>query len=341
MNLTRRRTTASHSTTKRQSVWRGSISNYGISSLDGNDAPTMARPISWHPNSVTPMYPNEWTAQSQHPDSAYSTHVVTRPFATTEVHGLVTPLTQPSSAESCYNEAFTPLEEMHSLDNTYSFSKQPGCNSFYQPQSNFIQQFPTPQSLAHQNVYAMNQQAPFMYASAPDVYTGTAPPTPELLPNSNSSAVDGDPSKGLESEDEVLVGMGLYDAPSPPNTAVLNGSRIDLAHGRYAGKGLKLEETFEPSTEDGSEEEDEDDSNDEAAEDDAAIQQLASESASGPAQAHETPTHPAPTSLANQSFFFENDNDDDQNFLLQQTYNRHFNGPIWTDVYSTPPINWV
>ncbi|ERF71567.1 hypothetical protein EPUS_00556 [Endocarpon pusillum Z07020] len=337
-NLSRRRTTASHST-RHHVASKGSISNYNTPVGGSNNTVATTRPTSWHPNSAakaTPM--NDWMSSCQFPDSTYATYFPNS-FATTEVNGLVTPLTQPSSAESCYQEAFTPLEEMQfqNLDNTYSFPSQAGQDAFWLPQQPLTLRYPIHQPSIYQQSLPSDHQIPFTYTSAPDLTTGTAPPTPDLVAISNDAVGEsGKPSVVPQTEDEVLVGMGLYDAPSPSNFTTSHERQMVLPHRGSAGKGLKLEETFHPSNEDASESED-DLSNDEDEETEATDPFLSAPDHQK-SQPSELASHPAIATLADQSFFFENDPDGDQ---LQQAHEQHFTAPIWTDVYSGAPCQWI
>jgi hypothetical protein len=332
-NLSRRRTTASHTTTRNRGAIKGSISNYATPGTHGNVAAVSTRPISWHPNSFDPTFLNDWAPSNQFPDSAYPIHFLTNPFSTTEVNGLITPLTQPSSAESCYNETFTPLDNTRtqSLDNAYVFPEQPGYNTFWLSQQNASQQYFANPPQMYQGTNSMNRQTPFTYPSAPDAYTGTAPPTPDFPATSNYPSFE-EPKhqSGPESEDEVLVGMGLYDPPSSPKITGMYGSQITLPHRGSTGKGLKLEETFEPSPEDDGSDDDDECSNHEETE---------AEEQNGACVPAPTEPPSANPILTGQSFFFDNDPEEEQ--LVPETYEQHFTAPIWSDAYSGVPFTWV
>ena len=95
----------------------------------------------------------------------------------------------------------------------------------------------------------------------------TAPSSPDFLPIQGSSLMEygnDEPSllSKIDSTANDLVGMGLYDPPSPCTGTLFSGS----FGGESIGKGLKLEETFEPSIvdDDGEvgEEDDQDDGKD-------------------------------------------------------------------------------
>lgn len=102
-------------------------------------------------------------------------------------------------------------------------------------------------------------------------FNSTSPPTPEAFPQAELSqpavSEESIPYQALEDseeEGEILVGMGLYDTPDKydedpqlnnyrSTVSSLLGSSFRRAEPR--GKGLKLEETWEPPK---SDEEDED-----------------------------------------------------------------------------------
>ncbi len=333
--LSRRRTTASHST-RHHAALQGSISNCGVRGSEGNAVAENTRPISWHPNSVKTRPLNDWAFSQQFPDSTYPMQLFTDPFATAEVNGLITPLSQPSSAESCYQEGFIPLEEMpmQNLDNTYSFPKQA-----WPPQHSLALHYPTHQPTTYRPTYRTEQEGPFAYTSAPDMYSGTAPPTPDFFATSNDAAVEGGSLLAVpQHEDEVLVGMGLYDPPTSPNSTILDGSQIVLPQNGSAGKGLKLEETFQPSNEE-NRDDDDDDSNDDEADDNERTEEPFTAPTCHKPKSGDPGARPAIATLADQSFFFDNDPDEDD--LFQQTYDTRFTAPIWTDVYSGAPCRWI
>jgi hypothetical protein len=106
----------------------------------------------------------------------------------------------------------------------------------------------------------------------------TAPPTPENFlpmqhPNPSCAIEDSIPFHPLDDteEGEVLVGMGLYDAPekSLPDLQLdqyrsVMSQYLGSCPQNTEGKGLKLEETWEPpaSEDDGDEHDDQDGEND-------------------------------------------------------------------------------
>lgn len=102
----------------------------------------------------------------------------------------------------------------------------------------------------------------------------TSPPTPENVPQvqhiktavKSEEMVPYEPLQESEDEGEILVGMGLYDAPdkyeADPGLNNYRSSLSSLLGGApklqdSPGKGLKLEETWQPPESDDEEDEDE------------------------------------------------------------------------------------
>ncbi|RAK99489.1 uncharacterized protein BO80DRAFT_426480 [Aspergillus ibericus CBS 121593] len=134
------------------------------------------------------------------------------------------------------------------------------------------------------------------YESAPSSGCLTGPPTPDFLPiqrpdDDFHAQVEPLPEKS-KAEDE-LVGMGLYSNPE----ASLESSLLGLS-----GKGLKLEETFTPSSD--NEAEDQDDNDEEDGDEPEQDEGLDRNSDSN--QKQQQPVK-APGSMMQRSFFFEDD----------------------------------
>jgi len=89
----------------------------------------------------------------------------------------------------------------------------------------------------------------------------TAPP-PKPAPEEETMPYQ--PLDDDESEGEILYGMGLYDAPERDSTADFHRSAVftllgSSSHQERPGKGLKLEDEWEPPASDDEEDEEEDD----------------------------------------------------------------------------------
>jgi hypothetical protein len=294
---------------------------------------------------------NGWAVPYQFPDSTYSTystHASTTPFATVQVNGLITPLTQPSSSEAWYNETFTSLGEprLQVSDYTYPTSEQAGYNMNWSSSQSHGERYVGQQTSWLRESYLSNQQTPFTYPTNSNLHMDTAPPSPEFLPGSYNPTSSAELFQSPR-EDEVLIGMGLYDGPTKQDSASLGCSQPISRQEVPAGKGLKLEETFEPTA---SEETDDDneDSDDDADGDDGG------ESVSSIVIEPQVPDCTTDTaglvagfvppresvdclqsihteSLSDQYSF---DGHHYGDFLLPPNYEHLFNGPMWTNVYT-------
>lgn len=157
-------------------------------------------------------------------------------------------------------------------------------------------------------------QYPFTFQTKESLQTPsdhtTYPTQHEAMLSTNQYACDAaqylqppNPPQVTKQRSKELIGMGLYDGPSrkelsTPNTSV---DRISQLLAAPQGKGLKLEETWQPRP---SEEVDDDEDEDEGSSTDEAEEDLPH----APAQAEMQPTfYPSYGDLSNQSFFFDSD----------------------------------
>ena len=206
---------------------------------------------------------------------------------------------QPFACVSPYAE----INDMYGQYPTFSpglstFSCNTSPNSF-SPLSLPVQSFDNTPYFALEN-WAMTQQSPPSYVSAPtdmtyadalptlpnypidqiqavdslnwdnfamQGFSGTTPPTPEgPVPSQQPRTEVQVPAQ--EDDGEILVGMGLYDAPEKysqdPQLLHARSSMSCLLGGKPepAGKGLKLEETWEPPESDEEDDNDDDKSDD-------------------------------------------------------------------------------
>lgn len=145
-----------------------------------------------------------------------------------------------------------------------------------------------------------------------------APQTPDFLPiqypPEPSQNVEVDPSPPIvKKKSKELVGMGLYDYPDQDSLSSLNWSTRFSEQRESMGKGLKLEETWQPPKDsDGEEDEAEDEAEEEEEEEEA----YSTDEADEDVLPIVTPTseastqgafYPAYGDLSNQTFFFDND----------------------------------
>ena len=278
---------------------------------------------------------------------------------TTEVNGLVTPISYPNPGEPFIYENFTPLEELP----PQGFNLRYGDLNEFGVDRGF---FWTPGSEKGQPSFECSNN----FGYVPGIYNHqsvgfnpvsnatTAPPTPDFLPIQNfspSSAIAGMTTSAPNPDATELVGMGLYDPPSPPQAAtVLNGAILALPIRTGAGKGLKLEETFQPSTaeeedDDDEEEEEEDEEDDNGADD---IENPLTDNAQSindnvalympyeqtiPQAYTPMPAYDG-LSLANHSFFFETE--PDSGFLDDQYPFNNSSDASWPNAADTSNV-WV
>jgi len=328
----RRKTTAVHGTAKQRHLF----DSVRHASEDNSCPGGRSRPISWHPSSYAasnnyspdPVPQQEMNNTLQMPLEANFT---------ASVNGAVTPLSFPYPDESLPNEMFSTLDGYHGWAAEHLFQGFQGSNCFDSaassiwPQQSMITTPLTigpvpPAQLANDFRYSTDHSQMFgqqamPHFNIPQPLSTTAPPTPDFLPIQNfPGALDSKQTSKEEPAKDELVGMGLYDTPdeSPLTDGSLEDylylTRLDggaSAARRPLGKGLKLEETFNPSTTEEDEDDDEDDEDDDKEDQDAeymsdeSAQEIQTEDTAQQGQPNNAST--APPNLANHTFFFEND----------------------------------
>lgn len=227
-----------------------------------------SRPVSWHPSS----YGQQPQAQAQQPMYALTSSNMYANQQDTYGYPHVSPMLASTSCDT------SPLAFSH-----LSLPYQTADNLPYYPYqgTSMAQQSPASCSGMDTRQVSTEASAPHdntAYGNGWDWnsfimhgFNATTPPTPETLPQAELSqpAVSGDIpyqalEEPLEEEGEILVGMGLYDAPDKyEEDPQLNNYRSTVSSllgstfrgNEPRGKGLKLEETWEPPK---SDEEDED-----------------------------------------------------------------------------------
>jgi len=224
------------------------------------------RPLSWHPTSYEhPIDFSQYPQVNSFPQFDFSAS----PYNTAEINGLITPMSAPVPNEPQIQDYMAPLDQYSPL--TYSnlpFSNEDmsKAGTYYLPgQTNYVE------NLAYasdEDSYGYQYPMPQTYQMQPtnqrQLNFDTAPPSPALLPIQNFDN-DGSASPfALGSprvEKEELVGMGLYDRPQDVQASTLfsGGPTTMAALTAGIGKGLKLEESFEPPPTTEEDEEDEED----------------------------------------------------------------------------------
>ncbi|MCJ1284051.1 hypothetical protein MMC26_003382 [Xylographa opegraphella] len=310
------------------------------------------RPVSWHPSSMG-INRSSGRATSAR-TSSYEPHTRSSMigYQTVAMNGLPTPMTQPdlnanfpvdpyfSLDGSCipYQQQITQQSQQSqqsqlpmtipqgydpaglSLDTSYP--------SYVPSDSSYHLEFPTvPLSNDYPTCSLMSYATQTWAESLSAFPAYTAPPTPDFLPIQNPSDMwQGAPTavqpRLTKPRSKELVGMGLYDTPDrnsfSPDSATDShgGSFIADPHHESLGKGLKLEETWEPPAEE--EEDDEDaESTDEEEKEEEEEQEVEEPSPVGApeqlwqAEAVGAKVHDVGQrgygDLSNQSFFFDGD----------------------------------
>ncbi|KAL2075661.1 hypothetical protein VTL71DRAFT_604 [Oculimacula yallundae] len=259
------------------------LASGGFVSNDGLQIPPRTtRPVSWHPAShVAPQS----QYQSPYPVSHHNATQF-QMFDMSASHALYSGYASPSSTFSPLSMPYNSYEQpqylyqdqtpsLHS-NSTYYVDNQPHQQHQYpeQPSQNFMPQVsgnidPSMYSHFDWNNFATNG---FENLS-------TAPPTPENFlpiqhPEPNFPAEDSIPYHPLsepDSDGEELIGMGLYDTPDVAKTSSTNPELDNYralmltgflgtgyAKVESSGKGLKLEETWNPPPSDDEDDEDDD-----------------------------------------------------------------------------------
>lgn len=253
--------------------------------LDGN------RPVSWHSSSHIPqshlhLSPQVYPFMRQEMDGSFASQDLPPTPA------VYSGYTSPASTFSPLSQPFTDYREQAAPSTDDSFFP-----SIFDQSNNFYPSYQTasaePQIDMHNFSSSSNNMDPSMcshfdwenFASS-GFTSSTAPPTPDNFlpiqqPEPSFQAEEAIPYHSLDDSEpgEVLVGMGLYDAPekvpeSDPQLdkyralmmSQLLGSAYKKPEAPSTGKGLKLEETWIPPASDDGEAEDEDEEDAEGSE---------------------------------------------------------------------------
>ncbi|WQF79895.1 hypothetical protein CDEST_04909 [Colletotrichum destructivum] len=239
-----------------------------------------SRPLSWHPP----------TFQHQQQKMPVAQHMASYPFPPTassydtDSYHAYQQFPPTPAAYSCNTSpvaSFSPLSLPFGTYDSSAYLPVEGWNTPHQTPPAYVssettgyaEPFPglpttlpdlTPSTSTHWNSYPLNG------------FTSTSPPTPETLPQAqqpqpivpNEDNIPYQPLDEPEEEGEILVGMGLYDAPDKydqdPQLDASRSAMSSLLGASYrpreaTGKGLKLEESWQPPESDDEEEAEQDD----------------------------------------------------------------------------------
>ncbi|KAK3499274.1 uncharacterized protein B0T23DRAFT_409339 [Neurospora hispaniola] len=249
---------------------------------------TTARPVSWHPSSQQVAYSQPYPQEST---------MAFAPYPSYQDFGACTQFQQLPPTPSVYSGSNSPCSASFSpLTLPYpSVDFQQSQHQYASPATQLYQPAPeSPQSMAGMtgdlsyaafskaegNVMGWTSYAP----SSSGLDTYTAPPTPNNfeLPEqfTNTKMASEEPisyeaPEDDESDGEILYGMGLYDPPetNEPADMDLHQSTVFSLLGNAAvyekpsGKGLKLEDAWEPPASDDEEDNEEQEDDEEEEED--------------------------------------------------------------------------
>ncbi|KAG5917187.1 hypothetical protein E4U53_004229 [Claviceps sorghi] len=270
-----------------------------------------SRPVSWHPSTHV-QHQHQHQYQQQQRQHQQQDVVLHQPSSQHQQYlrqqQAVYAAPTPSLYGGEHGELYAGLPQFSPTMTTYSNDTSP-CSTFSPlpllPASDQVHHAQTPawdESIKSDSVYnsgqtwgvtdsdALRDQINTRSLGAGDLdwnsfvmqgFNSTMPPTPEAFSHGRQPPVIPEPYEPLdepEEEGEILFGMGLYDAPDKvcqdPQLNHYRSTVSSLLGAAPRGKGLKLEETWEPPTKtdvdaDADEDdEDEDDGNDDDNNDD-------------------------------------------------------------------------
>ncbi|KAL8661862.1 MAG: hypothetical protein Q9202_005220 [Teloschistes flavicans] len=307
LSVQRRRTTAAHSSRSRPIPTPMSDATQDLQQrataiaprANQNGAASAARPVTWHPGSYAPDYCIQ-ELQCGNPSELHA--------STTYPNLWSTDFFNPASQ---LFEQTVPLEAQYLDATTQSTLSEDSCayddlSAFYSSSYNDATQFTQQEgeTYDHNPLYPGFEnfdpyQTPYTYANYSTQHTPNTFTTQYSL---NASQYMSPPAVMPlnKQRSKELVGMGLYDGPGRQELSTLNSSpdHMNRLLTEPQGKGLKLEETWQPPNEEGDEAEEEGYSTDEAEE------ELPSVPVTNEAQPTLVPNY---GDLSNQSFFFDGD----------------------------------
>ncbi|KAL9002564.1 MAG: hypothetical protein Q9188_004510 [Gyalolechia gomerana] len=274
-----------------------------------NGLPSATRPVTWHPGSY---YFNDCSQETPYDGGLpYSPTAAPQEsyFTDYSIRAIQPSFDLIQTPEAHEQDVFSNDYTQQPIpDYSYGYMND---NSFYQsslydPATQFSQQDTMLSSTYGQYPSSFQTNNPVQISADHVTYSTQHTPTlssgryacdpPQYLQSSN-------PPQVTKQRSKELVGMGLYDGPSrkelsTPDTSV---DRLSQLLAAPQGKGLKLEETWQPPP---NEEVDDDEEEDEGSSVDEAEDDLPS----APTQAEMEPNfYPSYGALSNQSFFFDSD----------------------------------
>lgn len=247
-----------------------------------------ARPVSWHPSSHLQLPLDYFQQQpTSYPLSTPNMYADQQDFYS--AYPQFSPMLASYSNNTSPSSTFSPLPSaFHGLDTSqylpveaWDLSQKQGTfdAGIAADGQTMCEPFPALDSRSDGGEATMNTADWNTFIARG--FNNTSPPTPVTFlqnePVVSETAVPYQPLDEAEEEGEILVGMGLYDTPEKyhedPQLNTYRSTVSSLLGSTFRpmepkGKGLKLEETWEPPKSDEEEEEDEDEDEDNDDEDD-------------------------------------------------------------------------
>ncbi|KAL8967150.1 MAG: hypothetical protein Q9183_003045 [Haloplaca sp. 2 TL-2023] len=310
----RRRTTTAHTARGRPSLAQNAQASrplppatQSVVHMGEYGSSSAARPMTWHPGS----YPSSGCPDERRYDNAFgwdSSVAVPNSGNTAELD---------SSSQSFYGPGlfsqahlwddpslgFMPPLAMPNESLAYGYGDPNSVSSSYSQVMQFAQQ--DAQDLSGYNSFYGRFQTSYPSQCSPEYSSYASQQTQDSLSSQKTSnpslfTQNANVSQITKQRSKELVGMGLYDGPSRKDLSTLNRSPDHISHllTPAQGKGLKLEETWQPPQDHDDDEDEENYSTDEA-EDDLPPAPAVDEA--------QSTVIPAYGDLSNQSFFFEHD----------------------------------
>ena len=333
-NIGRRKTVISQAPTRHRSTLDDHYDNmlsFGRQhAIEHNRPQHFTRPKSWHPSSLAQGYKYNGQSEAAVPRQFQDSKTIqTATNSTSLMSSLHSNVYVPNTNTSTAALGAMYLPQQMTMSNgcqDYSYMIGPGIYPYgplsssdpsTNPAFDTYQGFYNPEASSF--IQSYNN---WSGGSAPVTFDVTTPSTPDFLPIQHppNPAVSSDQGRGpqlAKQSSKELVGMGLYDEPDSSTSFGSAGEHLQYflrpqseAYPLYqpTGKGLKLEETWQPP-EEGLEQADENYSSDESEDEPprASVRQAA-----------QPVPLPAPD-LSNHTFYFENDDTYDGRVFLNET----------------------
>jgi hypothetical protein len=243
---------------------------FGVPAEEVEDRPQPSRPVSWHPSSAQFQASQQTDYFEPMPQQHWPQHY--SPSSHNSQHG------SDFYSLSTRNSMFEPMTSTPTYTNAQS---ECGWQSVSQHTPGYV----------HSSLNTPSTE-PLPWYLQQWAQKNQAQATTDFLPIQHAAQQDED----MEDDDgEKLVALGLYDAPEPS----LSWSALNEG----TGKGLKLEETWQPPEDDGEEEDDD-------ASSEASVEEPSPPLSAVHQQTQRLPVHvksQTPSNMEGQSFFFDED----------------------------------